>query len=797
MDDLEITPWEGVITNGARHTGATPLRMDTGVGRLAATVERLRRQVQQADATAAGRALIELATGILVERLQCGPAHAARQLDALAAGAGLSRLELAADIVNQASRDHLAEAARDFVAQTSGAGGSEGAAADPVVTVRLRTSESGVLAADDTQQVAASLLRHALTPLGAVAVAVWAAGSDGSLSLAGHAGFGEAEARRWRYVPPGVATLARTALTERGVIWYPTLAESSAPTIGRGDPTGGGRIVLPAGTGGRLLGVLEICWPDALEQQPAPVLRQLEALAELCAHTLDDHQPADGEATASRLDELVDGLLEPAMVLRPHFDLDGQVVDFRVQHANGHFTDIAGRPRSTLIGSLLLETYPLAARDGGLFEKIEHVHATGEPLRADRMRLTTLVDQVAVTAIADISISRHGGEILFTWRLHDEATLFADLLQHALRLGRIGGFEEAASGEITWNAQLFTLFGLPPTAQPISLRRLSDHAHADDAIAIERFLRTLLHHRRPASTTFRLRRSDGTARHMRVVAEPVLDADELIAVRGAYQDVSAQHWTEVALAATRDQLSHTERQAAEHNRMALQLQHAIMPPSQAPIDTAGLRIAVRYRPAEEDHLVGGDWYDAVTLPSQQVLLAVGDIAGHGIQAATGMVVLRNALRGLAATGAGPAQLLSWLNTVTYHLTDHVTATAVCALYDPGSGVLRWARAGHLPPVLIRADQASTLPDTRGVLLGATDEFDYEEGRISLRPGDTLLMYTDGLIERRDRSLQHSQRQLLAIAETPQPSLDERLDHLLTYSSADTDDDTCVIGVQLT
>ena len=92
---------------------------------------------------------------------------------------------------------------------------------------------------------------------------------------------------------------------------------------------------------------------------------------------------------------------------------------------------------------------------------------------------------------------------------------------------------------------------------------------------------------------------------------------------------------------------------------------------------------------------------AVVLPSRLVLLCVGDVAGHGIDAATSMVVLRNALRGLAVTGARPAQLLSWLNMVAHHLTGGVTATAVCGLYDPERRRLRWARAGHLPPVLTR------------------------------------------------------------------------------------------------
>ncbi|WP_031082192.1 PP2C family protein-serine/threonine phosphatase, partial [Streptomyces sp. NRRL WC-3549] len=199
---------------------------------------------------------------------------------------------------------------------------------------------------------------------------------------------------------------------------------------------------------------------------------------------------------------------------------------------------------------------------------------------------------------------------------------------------------------------------------------------------------------------------------------------------------------------------------------------------------------------ESESQVGGDWYDAVVLPSKQILLCVGDIAGHGIKAATGMVVLRNAMRGLAITGAGPGQLLSWLNIVAHHLTEQVTATAVCGLFDPETRVLRWARAGHLPPVLVRGEEATTLPLLQGMLLGALAEADYQEEEIQLKASDTLLMYTDGLIERRDTSVQDSLTQLLATAGAPAPTLERRLDRLLTHSESDTDDDTCIIGVRV-
>lgn len=791
---------DGPAANGAAdRPGQT-----SPVGRLAATVERLRREVREAQAEADGRALIELAKGILVERLGCGPAQAARQLAELAGQAGVSPLEFAVDVINQASRDRLSEVTDAFLANTTA--DTDASPDSPSSAVRLRAAESGALAAQDTQAVADSLLEHALTPLGAEAVAIWALGADGSLALTGSAGFPAAEAERWRHVPPGVATVARRGLGERAGHWVRSLSETGLPSIGRHHHPDGGRFAVPAGTGGRIHGVLEISWPTPLDPPRPQIVRQIEALAELCAHTLETYTLHHGDAApgpgvlpdTTELMDLADGLHDPTLVLVPHLDEEGELVDFRIHHVNSRFLDPAGRPRGVINGALLLETYPMAAGQSELFERVERVYATGEPYRARRMRLTALVDDVPLAAVADISISRHGGSVLLIWRIEDETARLASLLQHAQRLGRVGGFEEnLLTGEITWNGQLYELYGRPTSSSPVSLENLPAYAHPDDAVAIGRFVRTVLHHHRPASAAFRLQRPDGVTRHIRVVAEPVLDSDGQVNVlRGAYQDISAHHWTEVALAATRDQLAHSEQQSHERNRLALQLQHAIMPPAQAPLEVPGLQVAVRYRPAETQHLVGGDWYDAVVLPSGMVLLCVGDVAGHGIEAATGMVVLRNALRGLAVTGAGPGQLLSWLNMVTHHLTGAVTATAVCGLYDPELHTLRWARAGHLPPVLVRAAEAAPLPLVKGLLLGALPDATYEEHEVQLAVGDTLLMYTDGLIERRDRSVEESLAQLLTAARTGVPALDQQLDRLLTHSRSDTDDDTCIVGIRL-
>ncbi|MEY9892587.1 serine phosphatase RsbU (regulator of sigma subunit)/PAS domain-containing protein [Catenulispora sp. MAP5-51] len=778
-----------------------------GVGRLAATVDRLQTALHDAEAGADVRVLMALARGILMERLRIAPAASARQLEELAERSGLPVLELAADIVNEIAGDPAGQVARIGKASqrpdSLGASGSSGAVS---LNVRLRAAEAGVLTASDVHAAAGSLHQQALAPLGAVAVAIWALAADGSLLLAGHSGFNAAEARSWHHTPPGVETEARRAIRTRTTHWSAGAGTDSrrAPSIGARtlgpDAT---RVAIPAQLGGRLLGVLEICWPGPVGELPQPVHRQLEALAELCAHTLDVIPAAEeggtgGGAVDPGLVDLLDCLLEPALILQPQHDEAGRLTDFLIAHANARFVDPVGRPSAAILGQPFLQAYPMAAEDGGLSERIEHVHATGEPVHHDRVVLRSLIADITVSTSLTVGISRLGSDLVLTWHPEDEEARLARLLQHAQRLGRMGGFEEnLLTGEVTWSAELLELFALPTTAQPVSLRDLAAHAHTDDVEAISRFVRTLLHHRAPASTAFRLLRSDGVQRYIRIVAEPVLEDGTMTAVRGACQDVSAQHWTEIALAATRDRLEHTEREVEEGNRLTLRLQRAIMPVAPTLINNRGLQIATRYRPAEKGHLVGGDWYDAVVLPNQRVLLVVGDVAGHGIDAATEMVALRNALRGLAATGATSAQMLNWLGTVAHHMSGSVvTATVICGIYDPEDRTLRWSRAGHPPLLLVRDGKTTVPPMPEGVLLGALGDARYEEQTLHLQPGDTLLLYTDGLIERRDRDIEESLQDLLTIVQPAMGSLEEQLEHLLLHSNADTDDDTCLIGVRV-
>ncbi len=229
--------------------------------------------------------------------------------------------------------------------------------------------------------------------------------------------------------------------------------------------------------------------------------------------------------------------------------------------------------------------------------------------------------------------------------------------------------------------------------------------------------------------------------------------------------------------------------------VTLELQRAILPLHDEPFALPGLRAVVRYLPASSASRVGGDWYITAELPDHRVLLAIGDVAGHGLAAAAGMARLRGALAGLSITGAPPEQLVGWLNDLALHVGPEHTASVVAGYFDPVSHMFTWAQAGHPPPVLVRGPWARPLPQPDGILLGAS-RCSYAAATVQLQPGDLLLMYSDGLVERRDRHLDEGLDVLLqAVRQITDPEL-ALTAALRALGSTDPEDDTCLVALQV-
>jgi serine phosphatase RsbU (regulator of sigma subunit) len=235
---------------------------------------------------------------------------------------------------------------------------------------------------------------------------------------------------------------------------------------------------------------------------------------------------------------------------------------------------------------------------------------------------------------------------------------------------------------------------------------------------------------------------------------------------------------------------------AAQRHVTLELQRAILPLHEDPFELPGLRAVVRYLPASRDSRVGGDWYITAEMPGGHVLLALGDVGGHGLAAAAGMARLRGALAGLAITGAAPQRLVGWLNDLVHHVDPEHTASVIAGYYDPPTRVLTWAQAGHPPPVLVRGSGAWPLDPPAGILLGA-GRAGYEASCVTLEPGDLLLLYSDGLIERRDRSLEEGLAKLAGAAAGIGDPEEVITAVLAALGTTDTEDDTCVVAVAIT
>ncbi|MGW4235527.1 ATP-binding SpoIIE family protein phosphatase [Streptomyces sp. NPDC004749] len=194
---------------------------------------------------------------------------------------------------------------------------------------------------------------------------------------------------------------------------------------------------------------------------------------------------------------------------------------------------------------------------------------------------------------------------------------------------------------------------------------------------------------------------------------------------------------------------------------------------------AGCDIATRYLPGARLGRVGGDWFDAVKLPGSRTALVVGDVMGHGLKSAAMMGQLRTAVRTMATMEMPPAQLLRNLDDVAQRLGETYLATCLYAVYDPIRSELQIANAGHIPPVLVRAEDggADVLDLPTGAPIGVGGVA-FETATVRVRQGDRLVLCTDGLVEVRGADIGDGLAALCASAAHPAASMDDACDAII-------------------
>jgi serine phosphatase RsbU (regulator of sigma subunit)/anti-sigma regulatory factor (Ser/Thr protein kinase) len=238
---------------------------------------------------------------------------------------------------------------------------------------------------------------------------------------------------------------------------------------------------------------------------------------------------------------------------------------------------------------------------------------------------------------------------------------------------------------------------------------------------------------------------------------------------------------------------------AEAEAIASTLQRHLLP-DRLP-EVPALALAARYRPSERAAQVGGDWYDAIVLPGGRVGLAIGDAVGHGVRAATVMGELRAALRAYAMTEPeSPGAALTRLNALVAHTHGReMVATLLYMVLDVDGGHARFASAGHPPPLLMDADGATRfLEHPPAPPLGVAERSGYESWETELSPGATVLLYTDGLVERRGEAIDVGLERLREALGTGPAALEDLCSHILARAPGGTgrQDDTALLAARL-
>jgi anti-sigma regulatory factor (Ser/Thr protein kinase)/GAF domain-containing protein len=227
------------------------------------------------------------------------------------------------------------------------------------------------------------------------------------------------------------------------------------------------------------------------------------------------------------------------------------------------------------------------------------------------------------------------------------------------------------------------------------------------------------------------------------------------------------------------------------------LQQSVLPEALPEVD--GVTFAARYLPGTAGVDVGGDWYDAFTLPDGRIGLVVGDVVGKGVRAAATMGQLRNSLRAFASEHDDPGEVVLRLSRMVDALPEAPFATLVYLVLDVPARACRYVAAGHPPPLVVHASgTASYLEGGRSLPLGVDGDVPVEVAEAALETGATVVLYTDGLVERRDATLDDGLERVRASAGSVDVAPDTMVDHIVrgAFGDAERDDDVAILVARI-
>ena len=366
-------------------------------------------------------------------------------------------------------------------------------------------------------------------------------------------------------------------------------------------------------------------------------------------------------------------------------------------------------------------------------------------------------------------------------------------LEEAQSLAHIGSWIwNIPSNEVSWSDELYRIFGLEPGSMSLTFDSFIQLIHPEDRDAVSDVIIQSYQTKEPFEYEHRIIRPDGSIRWLYGQGQ-VAGEDKPVRMFGIEQDVTERKQAELSMLARQamETLLERERQIAET------LQRSLLPDQFT--EYPGVELARRYIPGAAGLEVGGDWYDVFPLRGGVLGVSIGDVVGRGLSAAASMGQLRIALRAYALEASSPSALVRRLNRLVMDMDEDQMATVVYGTLDPGTRTFTFVAAGHPPPLLIRRDgSASFLEGGRCAPLGVPDEAP-EDSVAKIGEGSTILLYTDGLVERHRSSIEEGMSALKHVAEGHRGDLESLCDLVIgeMVGNLGSDDDIAVLAIRLT
>jgi PAS domain S-box-containing protein len=336
-------------------------------------------------------------------------------------------------------------------------------------------------------------------------------------------------------------------------------------------------------------------------------------------------------------------------------------------------------------------------------------------------------------------------------------------LAEAQRIAHVGSWEwDPVTNEVTWSDEMYVIHGYAPQQFPVTYGKATERIVPED---IERIQKNL-------DRAFKDRLSEVPEIEYRIVRP---DGEERVLL-GSGKLLLGPEGNPVRMIGIVQDITERTRYEREHE-IAKTLQQALLPKELPEVEP--VELAVRYIARGAGVEVGGDWYDALELPNGHLAMMVGDVSGRGLQAGAVMGQLRMAARAYALESHDPVTVLERIDELLQQVDPFQMATLIYVIFDPVAFEIHFVSAGHPPPLILSPDGSASFVDhPPSVPLGVAWQVRRPEIVASVEPGATLILYTDGLVERRGESIEDGLSKLKGAAEAAPEGVDPLLDHLI-------------------